>query len=258
MQVQNINNTSYNSKNTNFNGYIGKPVYNFINEVKNDVLKTKPQYANKKELEMLLEDIPQITKNLRSFMQDFHPNTCITLKKQWVKSLDEYILNPHFENTDTKTSILGYQAKYKDKYINGVGENGIDVFEPKILEPSTDFFGFKSRWSAYAVHTLRKYVDALTNSNISPKTIDKQLFKKMIEGMEESSNLPMFKIFGDVLAKQRGKKADKLAPQFGFEPIYRDKFLEIAKKARYDEKIRLQEENSIKDIMKKLKNTNVE
>ena len=246
MQINKLGINDTKSSTQNFKGYVGKSVFNHMNAVKNDIAKTK----NKDDIVFFIKEMPDILTKLKTFMSSFHKDTSLEFKQ--VSEEDKLLIVPFFKNKKTKTKFNAYSDNYRDRYVDGVGINGINVRKTSVSTKNRDLFGRAERWDLNAVKGLKVYVDQLTETIVNPSAVDKKLFNIMIENMEETANLPMAKIIGNFLAKKNGKKADKLAPEFGLEPKYTESFLEKTNKARKDEKARIIEENSIKNLLKSL------
>ena len=251
MQINRISAYDSKSQTQNFKGYVGKSVFNFMNDIKSDVAKTK----FKDEISLFLELMPDSITKLNNFMKGFHKDTSLEFKS--VFKIDKLSIVPFFKNKKTKTEFNAFRGDMYDKYEFGVGSKGININKICVCEKKCDLFGNFPRWNSKAITSLNGYVDELTKTIEDPKVVDTKLFSIMIDNMEETANLPMAKIFGDFLAKRNGNKADKLALEFGFEPIYTKSFFEMANKTREEEKLSIIEKNSLKNLLKDLKKLNL-
>lgn len=237
MNVQPINmSTPQHNSQPSFNGYVDKPVIKIINKLAqkemNAIVKTYNQ-ANKKVNVKDLQKVKSLWKNslkkLNLYMERLHKKSALTLDK----NKQELVI----KNKDLDTEVGFYN--FDTSKSGHVCKGGINEFG-YCIDAS----------SAYLKDLTLKITSDLANTLYKSKKhseIDKFLFEQYTKEISKQADSTSF--FAGLKTKRNGKKADKLAPEFGQPTGWLDKLLEIRNNAiKRKEKVKrlIKEEKMLK------------
>lgn len=202
MRIDNINGNNISNK-----GYLDKSVMKYFEKTQKNVHKNISRFYVE---DRHVEDFKQLTKLMSStliLLQDFveklHPQTALKIKQKKFSGFNDF----YFENSKTGSMVKLY---------------GNDLSTPFIDESNSTPY-----YSKFVIEKVKNWAISLTKH--SPD-VDSLLFEQMI--CEMKNDAKDLSIFGSIKNIINSKKADKLAPEFGAEPIYTNMFAEIRNKAK--------------------------
>lgn len=219
MNVPKIN---YNQPNNNkpvFNGYIDKSAKKVINKVFNDLVEQEVGLATRagEKVDIVkIKDIKasktELFKGLESVLQPLHKKTALKFDKFWGRF--------YMENNKLSKDRLYF------------GEHGVNYKDALIVGSEINIFPPKLSWSPGTNRDdLIDFSKKLQEVGIKP--IDTELFyrytDKLIAQAKETSFL------SSLITKFNGRKADKLAKEFGEPAIWKSKLEGIHKESKFAE-----------------------
>lgn len=186
MNITSINSTAQ----PNFNGYIGKSITKSINKSANDAIKKELKRANRQGRPISTEFLTSIREKA---------DKCIATLQEAVKNL----------HPDSNLSVK--HDKYYDLY-------SLKLTNSKLKQQNIEIGNYENskypisiaRRPEFTIYIFEKMIEKIKN-NLEPanmKKTEEKLFKTF--ATEPVLFFPM----------RRAKKADKLAPEFGFTPKY--------------------------------------
>lgn len=253
-------NNSY-SYNQNFKGSIDKSLINYLKEVRADIVRTKGADSFSKYSEPqnrivveAKEIIERVLEKLHAFMEKTHPDTKLILGKAFPNDTRKLI----FVNTKLDSKIKGFKT---DRLGYGqVNIEGIGIKSPKIEDRSLPddelkaLLGFKNPHKIESLRELEKWTNSLLMF-FKPEVIDRAIFDKMIYKMSQKARSTS--LIGRFITKLNASKANKLAEEFGREPVYGENFNRITQAEIGRRKILDDVYNKISKSVEELKNLKI-
>ncbi len=219
MNVQPISLTTpqHNSQPT-FNGYVDKPVEKLVKgltQMKMDEVVKEANLSYQKVDVKKLQDIKTmgnaVLAKFNHFMENLHPKTSLTIDNSRTRLV--------VKNKELGTSVDF--AMYKD-VTNNTGRLTadycrIDAYAPSLVGLHGEHLSEFNNLADTLVKAPRK------------EEIDGYLFKEFTKDIEKQADNSSF--FAGLKTKRNGKKADKLAPEFGQPTGWKEKLAEIRNEA---------------------------